>query len=561
MMEFYKHKSVQQLAFSAFTAIGLFVFSHNASSQPYFKNEGAGLSISAGTSLNIDGGFINESGGSAVNNGTISVSGSWENNDAGGVFTTNAGTVILDGGAQTIGGTQTTKFNNLTLAGTASSLKTLDRNTIVGGGYASPTGVLTLHNGGISHTLVLNAKELEITNPANTAISIGAAGKIRSETTPSVTNSGPAGPGYGYVTWNIGQSGNGNTYTIPFATAAGVSIPFDYEKTSAGTGLTGKMRFATYPTADDNTPWATTITHMNNDYNQPSHLYVIDRFWIIEHTGYSSADMPKSKYIFTYDEADITGNPGITSENTLRPQRFNPFSTPPGWGDWLYGPDSRDNINNKIQISVANGFDGIDGGGDYLPVWTLVDESNPLPIELVRFTGVCNNGQVTLQWTTASETNNDYFTVQRSLDGTNFEDVTTVPGAGNSSSIINYTAVDYNPYGGTSYYRLKQTDFDGASKFSDVVAVNCANIASDFNLINAYDQNNGNMAVVFSAGDNELYTVTLYDARGRLLTETSGKAHSGKNYISIPIGDLARGIYLVNLKNEYKSFGRRVMLN
>jgi hypothetical protein len=378
--------------------------------------------------------------------------------------------------------------------------------------------------------------------------------------------SGPVGPGYGKVVWNIGTSGNGSIYTVPFANAAGNDIKFLYEKTSAGVGAAGKMKFSTYHTATDNTPWATTVTGLVNDYNQPSHLYVVDRFWNIEHVGYTSGtgNLPQSKYTFKYDDVDLNlaGNTGIDNEGQLRPQRFNQYLSPNGgWGDWLFGP----NVNilaNTSQISIANDYGGTTWlGGDYLPIWTLVDESNPLPIELIRFAGNCADGQVEITWTTASETNNDFFTIQRSLDGTTFEDVTIVDGAGNSSSIINYSAVDYNPYGGTSYYRLKQTDFDGASKYSDVVAVSCGNAATDFNLVNAYDQGNGTMAVVFNAGDNELYTVTLYDIIGKQITETTGKAYSGKNQINIAVGDLARGIYMVNLKNEFKSFGRRVMLH
>jgi len=546
------------------------VLSFSANAQVFMNNAGAKMNIASGSYLNIDGTFENQSNADVINadienNGTMEVSEGWTNNDAQGVFSTNAGTVRLDGGAQTIAGTNRTFFNNLTLAGGSSSIKTLGVNTLVGGGYGSPAGVLTL-NSGAAHTLDLNAKEVEITNPLNSAIVAGT-GKIRSETTPVLTNSGAPGPGYGKVVWDIGTAGNGSVYSVPFANAAGNDITFLYEKTSAGVGAAGKIKFSTYHTATDNTPWATTVTGLVNDYNQPSHLYVVDRFWNIEHEGYTSgtANMPHSKYTFKYDDADLNliGNTGIDNEAQLRPQRFNQYLPPNGgWGDWLFGPDVINTAANTLQISIANDYGGTTWmGGDYLPVWTLVDESNPLPIELIRFAGNCADGQVEITWTTASETNNDFFTVQRSIDGINFEDVTIVDGAGNSSSIINYSAVDYNPYGGTSYYRLKQTDFDGTSQYSDVVAVSCGTATTDFNLVNAYDQGNGTMAVVFNAGDNELYTVTLYDIIGKQITETTGKAYSGQNQINIAVGDLARGIYMVNLKNEFKSFGRRVMLH
>lgn len=547
------------------------LISLSTSAQPYFNNNGAKMNIATNTFLNIDGFFENQTGGAIENNGTIEVSANWINNDANGVFENTAGnvtsgTVILDGTTQAINGTAATRFFNLTTSGSGSNnVKTLNQKTFVGGypAFAGRTGVLNLED----NILELNSNELEITNAANTGINSGGGGKIISENYPTTSNNWGSftAEGYGTVTWDIGATGSGSTYDIPFVNSSLNDIRFLYGKTTNGVG-DGKMKFSTYHTATDNTPWASTVTGLVNTYNQPSHLYVVDRFWIIEHEGYTSGtgNMPQSTYTFKYDDVDLNlvGNVGIDNEAQLRPQRFNPYLPPNGgWGDWLFGP----NVNtatNSIQISIANDYGGTTWmGGDYLPVWTLVDESNPLPIELIRFAGVCGNGEVTVTWTTASETNNDFFTVQRSIDGVTFEDVTIVDGAGNSSSILNYSTIDYNPYGGISYYRLKQTDFDGTSKYSDVVAVSCADAATTFNLINAYDQENGNMAIVFSAGDNELYTVTLYDARGRLITTTSGKSYSGQNQISIPVGDLARGIYLVNLQNEFKSFGRRVMLH
>ena len=78
---------------------------------------------------------------------------------------------------------------------------------------------------------------------------------------------------------------------------------------------------------------------------------------------------------------------------------------------------------------------------------------------------------VHLFWTTASETNNDYFTVERSKTGGEWEQVLQVDGAGTATSAKNYSAVDDGPFAGLSYYRLKQTDFDGTFSYSKVVSV------------------------------------------------------------------------------------------
>ncbi|MDG1475608.1 MAG: BNR-repeat neuraminidase N-terminal domain-containing protein, partial [Vicingaceae bacterium] len=88
-----------------------------------------------------------------------------------------------------------------------------------------------------------------------------------------------------------------------------------------------------------------------------------------------------------------------------------------------------------------------------------------LPIELLSYSVACTGNTVQLDWITASELNNDYFTIERSVDAINFEAIATVDGSGNSSSIHNYSWSDDNPINGTVYYRLKQTDFNGAFEY------------------------------------------------------------------------------------------------
>ena len=96
-------------------------------------------------------------------------------------------------------------------------------------------------------------------------------------------------------------------------------------------------------------------------------------------------------------------------------------------------------------------------------------------MKLLSFSGECNNGTVNLSWLTATETNNDFFTVERSADATNWETVTVVKGAGNSNQVLSYSGIDEFPLDGTSYYRLKQTDFDGKFEIFDAVVSDCGN--------------------------------------------------------------------------------------
>ncbi|MBI2271148.1 MAG: T9SS type A sorting domain-containing protein [Bacteroidetes bacterium] len=96
---------------------------------------------------------------------------------------------------------------------------------------------------------------------------------------------------------------------------------------------------------------------------------------------------------------------------------------------------------------------------------------SPLPIELIIFEAKPNNKSVDLHWETATEINNDYFTIERSVDGVHFEELMKVKGAGNSSTSLNYYTEDNNPVNGLSYYRLKQTDYDGKSQYSGIVNI------------------------------------------------------------------------------------------
>jgi hypothetical protein len=98
--------------------------------------------------------------------------------------------------------------------------------------------------------------------------------------------------------------------------------------------------------------------------------------------------------------------------------------------------------------------------------------SGTLPVELVEFTSKLENGKVVLFWITQSETNNDYFKVQKSKDGENFFVFEEMQGKGTTNEVSEYSTIDFNPYEGLTYYRLEQTDFDGKSTISDAISVN-----------------------------------------------------------------------------------------
>lgn len=121
--------------------------------------------------------------------------------------------------------------------------------------------------------------------------------------------------------------------------------------------------------------------------------------------------------------------------------------------------------NNSNMYSLTRS-----GITSFSPFGVYSSEST-LPVEIIGFEAVYNGKSVDLSWETANETNNDYFTIEYSLDAKTFSKVASVKGAGNSQHLLNYSYSDKRTLRGQVYYRLRQTDFDGKSSYSSVASV------------------------------------------------------------------------------------------
>ena len=163
-------------------------------------------------------------------------------------------------------------------------------------------------------------------------------------------------------------------------------------------------------------------------------------------------------------------------------------------------------------------------------------ESEALPIELIYFEARLMNNQVQLNWQTASETNNDLFTIERSADGLNWDQIMYVDGAGNSSETLQYTAIDKQPLAGTSYYRLRQTDHDGSSEISSVETISFVH----------------NSPIRMWYSGNKLHIQSKSGINGAILFDVNGKkisTHFAPTYngLTLPTSGLKPGIYLVKI--------------
>jgi len=152
---------------------------------------------------------------------------------------------------------------------------------------------------------------------------------------------------------------------------------------------------------------------------------------------------------------------------------------------WEYDPltnawTQRANLTGLARSDAVGFSIGIKGyiGTGYDPVfnrlkdfWEYTPNPVSLPVELLSFTATPLVQEVEIKWVTASETNNDFFTVERSVDGKQFHDIGKVEGASNCTGATDYLFLDRQPAKGHSYYRLKQTDFDGMESWSKPAAV------------------------------------------------------------------------------------------
>ncbi len=508
-----------KMAFSLFSLIPNLTFAQ------LFTNNAA-ITINPGASIQINGSIQNNANSSINNIGTITVAEDFINNSGTSLFTpTLVGSVVMPSAiVQNISGNSVTRFLNLNLSG---GTKTLLSSIEVGG---TGNGVLSINNA----ILNLNSNTLTVLNPASSAITT-TTGFIQSETSPV--------SGYGTFIRKVQDASGAGTYNFPFGTVAGVQIPVTFSFTSGITSL-GQVSLSTYPTLTSNTPnnrpLPTGITSLVDFFGVENASKTIDRYWLSDVSGFTGA--PVANMSFTYDESEWQSGTNVISEPTMLPQLHN-FST---WSAPISG--TINTTTNTMSISGLSSFNG---------VWTLAGNNSPLPVELLSFTATPeDNHKVICRWTTAIEINNDYYTVERSKDGLSFAEVGVVDGMGTTSVLTNYDFTDIAPFIGLSYYRLRQTDFDGGVHYSNVVPVWLHTTTPFMNVFP--NPTSGEVFVWLGNLESNNSPYQIYDVAGRLVSSGQFQAEFANR---LDFATFESGIYSLRVMNGSNPMYARVIVD
>jgi hypothetical protein len=375
-----------------------------------------------------------------ANNLNISVGGDWTNNSASGdPFVQGTGTVTFNGSsAQTISSTTGTEtFYNLSFANSGGGISTINSTDIIA------TNILDFTSG-----IVTTGSDLVI-HDNSTANNL------------TYTN--------GFINGNLRRYISSNTDTYLFPVGDGTNSSNRHRLSFINNALTGvsyldgnvENFIQSAPNSDaslNTSQWGTNISSTIGEGAGETMLWSL-----IPNASPSGGNFGVQLYV---ENTGVNGS----NDNTFAPLMRIGNST---FADFLSYEGTTTLPGYNLAGRIYNSGSGYAQRTGYSSFgqFTIGVFVGTLPVELVNFKAIQNEDVVDLTWMTASEINNNFFTIEHSLDGKNYKQLFNVEGSGNSTIINEYKTVDPKPYKGLAFYRLKQTDFDGKSTYSEPVSV------------------------------------------------------------------------------------------
>lgn len=268
-----------------------------------------------------------------------------------------------------------------------------------------------------------------------------------------------------------------------------------------------------------------------------------EEYWDLSR-GATSGTATTTVNVGLYYDEDLTSGP-VTNATELRVAHWNGSS----WDDYgRGGSSSSDNTRGWIYTN---------GNVSSFSPFTLGSSTsaNPLPISLLNFNAELAKDVVNINWATSAELNNDYFLVEKSIDGINWNVIQMVEGAGTTESINNYASVDANPVNGVQYYRLKQVDFNGKFEYSAIVPVNFNGTSG---LVKVFPiPANNNLNISLDNSENADVKIIIFNSFGQEVMSVNGT----ENFFTLDIAQLNAGIYTVEVKCENTLSKTKVIKN
>lgn len=262
----------------------------------------------------------------------------------------------------------------------------------------------------------------------------------------------------------------------------------------------------------------------------------LERVWRISEVNSSGAAVDVGSVDIRFDLSGLgTVNPAylrllVDSDNDGVFNDESPISGATSVGGNVYEFSGISSLENNLRFTLGTTSLG----------------QTPLPIELVYFNAIPENNRiVNLSWQTSTEIDNDFFTVERSLNGLDWEDLTTIDGAGNSNVLLNYSALDSKPYNGDSYYRLKQTDFDGQFQYSQIESVKLNTLSGSGVLIYPNPTNN---QIKIVGEKFELDEIKVFDTLGKNVSTNTHILKTDDSTVIVDLSELSNGMYFVKTK-------------
>lgn len=229
------------------------------------------------------------------------------------------------------------------------------------------------------------------------------------------------------------------------------------------------------------------------------------------------------------------------------------------YNDTYPSPRYSNGSNDNMQLNISNLTIGqiyyliIDGTGGtispfYIESSNCASCSELLPVELISFDAICAEKSKKIVWRTATETNNDYFLVEKSIDAVNWQPIGKVNGAGNANSVSTYSIFDQSSTSEITYYRIVQVDFDGAKEVLGPIVSECKPSSDGSSVEFRTNYANESLDIIASNFQNDIANVMITDMVGKIVYNTDFEINSNR-FIQIDLSSFSsKAMYMVQFK-------------